>query len=102
MNLFQGGCDQSSTCRNAHSGEPVMVWTVFAAGVAGLLAVLAPAMVSANTLNMNVRPSIQVNTTLHVDVKPRLYQDVVLTESCVNHQKHNDQGPVPRKRCHLD
>lgn len=79
-----------------------MVRTVFSASLAGLFAGLVPAMVSANTLNMNVRPSIQVNTTLHLDVKPRLYQDVVLTESCVNHQKRNDQGPVPRKRCRLD
>ncbi|WP_424631876.1 hypothetical protein [Bradyrhizobium sp. SYSU BS000235] len=73
------------------------------AGAAGLLAaILAPAKAGANTLNIHVRPHLQVNTTLHVDVKPRLYRDVAFTESCVNYPKRNDHSATVRKRCRLD
>ncbi len=50
----------------------------------------------ANTLNVHVRPNLPVNTTLHVDVKPRLYRDVVLAESCGTRPKRNDQVECPQ------
>ncbi|MEH2509263.1 hypothetical protein V1291_000617 [Nitrobacteraceae bacterium AZCC 1564] len=69
-------------------------------GVAGLLtAIFAPAEAGANTLNIHVRPHLRINTTLHVDIKPRLYRDVILAESCVSHPKRNDHGTSARKRC---
>lgn len=80
-----------------------MIRTVFSmVGVAGLLtATLVPAAAAANILNIHMRPNLHINTTLHVDVKPRLYRDVVFAESCVNHPKRDDHGPTARKRCRL-
>jgi hypothetical protein len=87
-----------------HPEEPRMVRTAFTTiTAAGLMTIaFAPATVSASTLNIQVRPNIQVNTTLHVEVKPRLYHDVILTDSCVNHQKRSGHGIVTRKRCQWD
>jgi hypothetical protein len=106
MNLFHGGGDQFGTCRNAHPKE--MVRTVATMiGTAGLL--FASATAGANTLNIRIQPHLQVNTPLHVDVKPRLYdvkpglyRDAVFAESCVGHPKRNDQGSNASKRCRLD
>jgi hypothetical protein len=82
-----------------------MIRTAFSmVGVAGLLtAIFAPAEAGANTLNIHVRPNLHINTTLHVDVKPRLYRDVVFAESCVSRPKRYDHGATTvRKRCRLD
>lgn len=81
-----------------------MVRTIFAmiSAAVVLTTFFAPAEAGANTLNIHLRPNLPVNTTLHVDVKPRLYRDVVLVESCGNLPKHNDRGLGARKRCRLD
>ena len=81
-----------------------MVRTVFPmVGATGLLAaIFAPAEAGANTLNINVRPHLHINTTLHVDVKPRLYRDVVFVESCGHLRKRTGQGGSVQKWCRPD
>jgi len=67
-----------------------------------LTAFFASAEAGANTLNIRIQPHLAANTTLHVDVKPRLYRDVVLVESCNNLPKRNDRGLSARKHCRSD
>lgn len=67
-----------------------------------LSAFLTSAEAGANTLNIQVRPHLPTLTTLHVEVKPRLYRDIVLVESCGNVPRRNDHGVSARKRCRLD
>jgi hypothetical protein len=104
MNLFHGNDDQSGVCRDAHAEEFAMVRTTFATISAAVImsALFAPAEAAANTLNIHVRPNIPINTTLHVDVKPRLYRDVVLVDSCGSPLKPKGRSLGVRKRCQLD
>jgi hypothetical protein len=67
-----------------------------------MMALFRPVEAVANTLNIHVRPHIPINTTLHVDVKPRLYRDVVVVESCDTSPKRKDRSLSLRKRCGVD
>jgi hypothetical protein len=59
------------------------------AGVAGLLiASMVPAMAQANNLNVNtgthipMRPHVNLNATINLDVKSRTFHDIDLSEAC--------------------
>lgn len=59
------------------------------AGAAFCLAVLIPGMALANNLNINtggthipIRPHVNLNNTINVDVKARTFREIDLSENC--------------------
>lgn len=59
---------------------------------------LAPAAALAASINMNstmsVRPHVQFNLPLHIDVKPRVYRDIDVLDPC----RDDDRVRTARQR----
>lgn len=59
-----------------------------AAAAGFMIASLVPVVASANNLNVNtgphipIRPHVNLNSTIHIDVKSRAFHDVDLSETC--------------------
>ena len=82
--------------------------TCIGAAAAGfVIALLMPSMASANNLNINtvphipVRPHVNFNSTIHIDVKSRTFNDVDLSDAC---RMEEDRLKTPRhkRRCRQD
>ncbi len=69
------------------------------AGVMGLLiASLVPAMALANNLNVNagthipMRPHVNLNATINLDVKSRMFRDIDLSDACRAEERIKTKG----------
>ncbi|MBR2118363.1 MAG: hypothetical protein V4458_03065 [Pseudomonadota bacterium] len=69
------------------------------AAAAGLIiASLVPVVALANNLNVNagthipIRPHVNLNSTIHLDIKSRTFQDVDLSETCRPDERIKKKG----------
>lgn len=69
------------------------------AAVAGvLIASLVPAVALANNLNISpgthipMRPHVSLNSTIHLDVRPRTFLDIDLSENCRADERVRKRG----------
>ncbi|TKT73071.1 hypothetical protein YH63_017485 [Afipia massiliensis] len=69
------------------------------AGAAGfLIASLVPAMALANNLNVNagthipMRPHVNLNATINLDVKSRMFRDIDLSDTCRADERIKTKG----------
>ena len=69
------------------------------AGVMGLLiASLVPAMALANNLSVNagthipMRPHVNLNATINLDVKSRMFRDIDLSDTCRADERIKTKG----------
>ena len=74
-----------------------MARKVLVAGAAYLfVAVLAPIAASATSINVNtntpVRPHVHLNAPLHLDVRPRTFHDLDLSETCRADERIKKRG----------
>lgn len=68
------------------------------AAAAGLMIALVPVLALANNLNVNagshipMRPHVNLNSTIHLDVRSRTFQDVDLSETCRPDERFKKKG----------
>ncbi|NGX93709.1 MAG: hypothetical protein G4V63_00195 [Candidatus Afipia apatlaquensis] len=68
------------------------------AAAAGLMVALVPVVASANNLNVNagthipIRPHVNLNATINLDVKARTFHDIDLSETCRADERIKKKG----------